>query len=722
MFCPDCDISFIVIHRPASRDNTLVMNLHRRLAVDSEMLLDDSAKSLEAKERVRQGKTSRPEFTRTMIELRRNGNDVLEPRKPPNAAGARPPIKSSASASTGLLVSAEPSSPTITEVWEMPNNAAAVAGDGGKTGAKTGSGGGGRGRQGAIRPKRQPNSSASTLRKLGGRFVRATEHAPDCDTGDGSSDGGLPDATSLVLDTTRSEGGGARRRSPSRRGFGSPRRRDAGSLSGGQRPWSVSGSAGRSILRLLSGPSSPERPTTAHSPGGTPVRGDGSVVDGGGTSPDHRQGLVEHDSSGGRRGGTARGSAASAVRGSIRPMTMVGGGGGGSGGSGGGGLPPPLTASEIDNMSSVSNTSTVLTDLSVRLEKIEDMLSRLLEVHQKPRRAEAPSRSSHFGSQSSQDSEGGGGSSSGSKRPNEVGWADHTSRGGRSWSATSNVNRTEQPDLSAGRVAGVVRSTTEELYEVRAHLRYLQVQEQARTAAPSGAVAAPPPRGMLPSPTTSAPRSPPPLPTVERRNDGTGRLPNMAPASELPTFKDDHDEDGLRQPSNILEEKPTAEYGDGQEAVGDPLEEGEETMFYSPLAACSLSTSPLADDGDGDGAYWKETKDTDQMEESEHESRPSDKTATRSGSGRNPRGHSRDMDKAQNIAEFAERKSQEETGDGQNRMELEVKGEEPEGAVAAVREHRDLSAAVGGIGSGGAGRVLRRPGSFRLSTIDEAPT
>ena len=44
------------------------------------------------------------------------------------------------------------------------------------------------------------------------------------------------------------------------------------------------------------------------------------------------------------------------------------------------GAPLLLTASEIDNMSSISTTSTVLTDLSVRLEEIEDMLSRLLDA------------------------------------------------------------------------------------------------------------------------------------------------------------------------------------------------------------------------------------------------------------------------------------------------------------------------------------------------------
>ncbi|CAM9210979.1 unnamed protein product, partial [Choristocarpus tenellus] len=48
---------------------------------------------------------------------------------------------------------------------------------------------------------------------------------------------------------------------------------------------------------------------------------------------------------------------------------------GGSGASGGHARP----SSEFDNMSSVSNSSTALTDISTRLEKIEDMLSRLLE-------------------------------------------------------------------------------------------------------------------------------------------------------------------------------------------------------------------------------------------------------------------------------------------------------------------------------------------------------
>ncbi|CAM9516133.1 unnamed protein product, partial [Laminaria digitata] len=175
-------------------------------------------------------------------------------------------------------------------------------------------------------------------------------------------------------DGSRSDGGGRRRRS-NRRGFDSPRDQEAPLESSGgsdRRPWSVPHNASRSVRRIFSSPSSPER--QASSPGGTPVRGGDSV--GEGQSPAHYPGRTEHSIGGG--GGGARGG-----------IGDTGGGGGGGGRGGGGsmgsaGAPPPLTASEIDNMSSISNTSTVLTDLSVRLEKIEDMLSRLLDAQKAP--------------------------------------------------------------------------------------------------------------------------------------------------------------------------------------------------------------------------------------------------------------------------------------------------------------------------------------------------
>ena len=68
------------------------------------------------------------------------------------------------------------------------------------------------------------------------------------------------------------------------------------------------------------------------------------------------------------------------VGGGIRGGNGDTGGGRGAGSMGSAGAPLLLTASEIDNMSSISTTSTVLTDLSVRLEEIEDMLSRLLDA------------------------------------------------------------------------------------------------------------------------------------------------------------------------------------------------------------------------------------------------------------------------------------------------------------------------------------------------------
>lgn len=78
----------------------------------------------------------------------------------------------------------------------------------------------------------------------------------------------------------------------------------------------------------------------------------------------------------------------------------------------GAGSTVPLTASEIDNLSSVSNTSTVLTDLSLRLEKIEDMLSRLLEAHKNEGRFSEKEDvvALRPGSRPSQTGEGSGGS------------------------------------------------------------------------------------------------------------------------------------------------------------------------------------------------------------------------------------------------------------------------------------------------------------------------
>lgn len=54
----------------------------------------------------------------------------------------------------------------------------------------------------------------------------------------------------------------------------------------------------------------------------------------------------------------------------------------------------PLAASEIVNMSLVPNTSTVLSDLSIRLEKIEGILSRLLSANTVPRPFGSPAEDS----------------------------------------------------------------------------------------------------------------------------------------------------------------------------------------------------------------------------------------------------------------------------------------------------------------------------------------
>lgn len=369
-------------------------------------MLDDSAKALEAKDQFRQGKTSRTEFEKTMSELRRIGKDRIEPRKPTPAAGSRKVI-----AAAGLTVTTASST---ADPWIGRDNAAGARGSDSSRDDEVG----------AAPGMKRPVSSSRVLSKLGGRLV-AGFAAASLRTDQASSSG---HGSSPAPEGARSDGGG-RRRSP-RRGLGSPRHHhDASNESGGGfsswRPWSAPTIAGRNGRKIASTSSSPER--SAPSPGDTPVRGGGSGVEGR-QSPVESQRRAEH------------------------------GGAGDAGRAASTGAPLPLTASEIDNMSSVSNTSTVLTDLSLRLEKIEDMLSRLLEAHNPTRLLPG--------------SGGGGGND-----------ASGTVLGSRG--RFSNADEEAADDFT-----GVVTDTAEELREVRWRLRQLEVEETARAAATATAAAA----------------------------------------------------------------------------------------------------------------------------------------------------------------------------------------------------------------------------------------
>ena len=312
------------------------------MATDSEASPDNSERALDVKAQFRQGKIGRAEFVRTMYELRRSGKDRVEPRR-----------RTVAGTNAGLSVLTASSRSLATDAW-LRRDTTIAEGRGG--------GGGVSQESGSTSSKQRHGNTSGMLVKLGERLAAGLATASlkidQASGGGGSGQGGSP-----APDGARSDGG--RRRKSNRRGFDSPHDQDAAlEISGGseRRPWSVPSNAGRTVRRIFSGPSSPER--LVPSPGGTPVRGGDSVGEGR-QSPTHYPGRAEHG---------ARGSIGDA-----------GGGGRGAGSVSSAGGPPPLTASEIDNMSSISNTSTVLTDLSVRLEKIEDMLARLLDAQKPPR-------------------------------------------------------------------------------------------------------------------------------------------------------------------------------------------------------------------------------------------------------------------------------------------------------------------------------------------------
>lgn len=459
------------------------------------MMVDDSTKALQVKEQVRRGEMNRFEFARIMDDLRRTGRDRLESRKPARGASA-----SAAVVTAGLAISAATSSSTATERWEGRDS---VVGAGARGGDR------GKDQEIGLPPGlKRPVSSSGMLSKLGGRIVAGLKIDQANTSGQVVS--------SPQADGVRSAGGGRDRRKSPRRGFGSPRQQtganEASSGTVSWRPWSAPGTNTRNLRRLVPGPSSPERP--GPSPGDTPVRGNRGAD--ARQSPGQLQGHAENGGS----GGGVRGRAGSA---------------------GSTGAPVPLTASEIDNMSSISNTSTVLTDLSLRLEKIEDMLSRLLDAHRPTRRSSdggggGDQVNSCVGSESSRDS---GGGSRGRGR-NE-----------RDGTGEISQDRLHANEDYADELSGMVGDTAGELREVRGRLRQLEVEEAARAAAAAVATApASSTSGALPAPSLAAPAFPQQLvegktapPGSEGAVDsggGLNRLPRGAPASELP--EDDEDE------------------------------------------------------------------------------------------------------------------------------------------------------------------------------------
>lgn len=485
-------------------------------------MLDDSSRSLETKDRFRQGNIGVDEFARVMGELRRTGTDRIERRGRRNAVGAvtalAGPSASATAATPGLTVPNISSAPVGAEPWHGRDKGA----DGSRFSDLGHSG---------LKLKR-PAHSSGVLSKLGVRLVAGlTTASLKADEASGSNSG---QGSSPVVERARSEAGGVRRlRSPRRGSIAvSPRhhQREPGTNesgdtagSGSWRPWSVPGNPSR---RLVSSASSPERP--APSPAGTgtatPVKG-GALPQGKQTLPPstHTQrGEVGVD---GGSGGD--------------------GSGGGTGSATGSAPPGPLTASEIDNMSSVSTTSTVLTDLSSRMEKIEDLLTRLLEESIESRGGggsdvllrrwgHAGQRHGGGGGQDNDTGSSGGGSGTGG-----IARAPETR-------PSSNVPNEE----SAGELMVVVKDTAAELRQVRGRLRQLELEEAAAKAAKAAGAGS---STTPPAPASVAPRSSHPPNAVDAgATSGVGGDQSKlggGPASELP------DEGELLQVSSAVEGK-----------------------------------------------------------------------------------------------------------------------------------------------------------------------
>lgn len=308
-------------------------NYTRSVAIRSEMMKDDSAQALQVKEQVRKGMINATTLMEKLEKLRKAGKD----RNPEKATS---PASRRAAKTPATDV-------TPRDKWTEVDPIGAESGF-------------------LSTPGLRRHVSTDVLRKLGGRLGLPTK--PDHPSGGGHSH-------SPVRDGAHPSGGVGRRTRSPRRAIGSPRHDAGAEESGGGggptlswRPWSSSSNSSNRHggQRGTSVPSSPTNRlrSAAVVPWG---QGPGAAPAGGvrssplSSTPVWGSGIEE-------RGG--------------RPPILVPDGqrAGEQHGQQGAGPTVPLTASEIDNLSSVSNTSTVLTDLSLRLEKIEDMLSRLLET------------------------------------------------------------------------------------------------------------------------------------------------------------------------------------------------------------------------------------------------------------------------------------------------------------------------------------------------------
>ncbi|CAM9673525.1 unnamed protein product [Ectocarpus fasciculatus] len=629
-----------------------------RVAVESEPMLDDSAKSLEVKDRFRQGKIGGVEFARFVAELKRTGADRIERRgrRGTVAAGAGVGTDSSMAeiaAASGLTVSTASSAPGPSQGRD--GSAGGAPGRGSGTDASRDPYGGPAG----LKSKR-PTNSTGVLSKLGGRLVAGlTTASLKADQGSGSN--------SPTGERARSEAGGVRRLRSPRRGslFGSPRhephepRTSEGSAAttggSGWRPWTGPGSASR---KSASDASYPERPAPSPAGTGTPVRG-GDVP-----TPSAQGGQAPAASS---------------------QLQHLGQGVAGAGGAG------PLTASEIDQMSSVSTTSTVLTDLSLRMEKIEDLLSKLLEA-----------------STGGKGMGGGGGGGDILQRWGRVaigqvgGTHDPDARSSEGGTASGVVvapgsrhsSNVLQED-SAGELMGAVKDTTAELRQVRRRLRQLELEEaaaKAAAAAASGSSSQAPP-----APTMVAPRSPQPSPPP---TEGQVALPDASDggtsgvnesggehfrgvrASELPVCRND---------SLDEEEDPRPFADDTQPKPSSPTTLG--------AAQASGQQSPTSSDQEDDGVVGTGPR------------RQAESAAT-GGEFDQPLRDSR-----RNSGSRGGEESEEQGVGMTGGREDEAKGEEPDdGGATRVGD----GSRPGGSGSSG-GAALRRPISFGLSPISEAP-
>lgn len=414
--------------------------------MDSELAIDDSPKAIELKEKVRHGKMSGHDFSFAMGMLRRSGKDRVEAVRPA-VLGTMKRIL----VTPDVTVSTASSTVTTLEAWGGKDNVAVgVRGTSSGRDQETGT------TQGQSRPQ----GGTSVLGKLSGRSVQGRK---------------VDQMGSGVLASPSQDGGGGRPRRRSSSLAESPRSYDGGSIEGGnggvgRRPWSAPRNAVRGSRRAISVPCSPERQRL--SPASTPLIGD--VNGGTGKTQQQPQSMASTEHSGTGVGG--------------RIMIDV---------TAGASTVAPLSVSEIDNMSSVSNTSTVLSDLSTRLEKIEGMLSRLLDANIVPRSS--------------------GGAVEDSRSSTRV----------RSESILDVQGGVSEKGEAAGDVSGIVKDTAQELQEVKGRLRLLEHEESARTPVAVTLAAAHSGRGLpIRTGTTQPGRF--------LGGDSERLLQEVLPASELP--------------------------------------------------------------------------------------------------------------------------------------------------------------------------------------------